>query len=95
MKNIIWLAGNEKAQARKKPTVASVFSESLAQLIGTMSQCAPYFVRCIKPNEVKLPKQFNNKMVLDQLRYSGMLETIRIRRAGYPVRIDFASFIFR
>lgn len=89
------ITGNEKAQARKKPTVASVFSESLAQLIGTMSQCAPYFVRCIKPNEVKLPKQFNNKMVLDQLRYSGMLETIRIRRAGYPVRIDFASFIFR
>ena len=83
------------AGARKKPTVASVFSESLANLINTMSQCAPYFVRCIKPNELKEPKKFNNKLVLDQLRYSGMLETIRIRRAGYPVRIDFSNFIFR
>ena len=34
-------------------------------------------------------------LVLAQLRYSGMLETIRIRKAGFSVRIKFADFIDR
>ena len=38
---------------------------------------------------------FENKLVLDQLRYSGMLETIRIRRAGFPVRLKFSVFARR
>jgi hypothetical protein len=63
-------AGGKAAASRKKATVASVFNESLANLIATMSKCAPYFVRCIKPNEEKRPNLFNNKMVLDQLRYA-------------------------
>ena len=38
---------------------------------------------------------FETKVVLDQLRYTGMLETIRIRKMGYPVRIKFPMFISR
>eukprot|EP00055_Hartaetosiga_balthica_P010944 m.48331 g.48331 ORF g.48331 m.48331 type:complete len:1511 (+) comp7391_c0_seq1:148-4680(+) len=82
-------------QRRKKPTVAAVFNASLSKLIGTMSKCFPYFVRCIKPNEDKAPKLLDQKLVLNQLRYSGMLETIRIRRLGYPVRVDYEQFNFR
>ena len=39
--------------------------------------------------------KFENQLVLDQLRYSGMLETIRIRRAGFPVRLKFEAFAKR
>mgnify|MGYP002402263829 CR=1 FL=1 len=88
-------AAGKGGGSRKKATVASVFNESLSNLISTMSKCAPYFVRCIKPNEEKRPNLFTNQMVLEQLRYSGMLETIRIRRAGYPVRVTFDLFAFR
>jgi len=84
-----------KGASNRRPTVAATFSQSLLELITTMSACYPYFVRCIKPNERKAPADFELPMVLDQLRYSGMLETIRIRRAGFPVRIPFAEFSYR
>ena len=32
---------------------------------------------------------------MNQLKYSGMMETVRIRRSGYPVRRVFADFLFR
>ena len=43
----------------------------------------------------QMADKFDPKLVLDQLRYSGMLETVRIRRAGFPVRILYADFAFR
>jgi myosin X len=76
----------------KIPTVVSQFHQSLTDLIGTLEMCNPYFVRCIKPNASKAAHVYENELVLAQLRYSGMLETIRIRRAGYPVRFSYKEF---
>ena len=83
------------ATRKRMPTVAAKFSSSLNSLIETMKKCHPFFVRCIKPNDDKLPLKFIEKLVLEQLRYSGMLETIRIRKSGYPVRLDFDAFLTR
>ena len=73
-------------------TVAASFHESLLSLVDTMSKCQPWFVRCIKPNNYKAPMEFQTQVVLTQLRYTGMLETIRIRKMGYPVRHHFVVF---
>jgi myosin heavy subunit len=69
--------------------------QSLSDLIGTLSACNPYFVRCIKPNKQKISGRVEWNLILAQLRYSGMLETIRIRRAGYPVRYEYPTFVRR
>ena len=66
----------------RTPTVAARFQESLSQLLGLMSQSHPHFVRCIKPNADKTPMKFDMPLVLEQLRYMGMLETIKIRKIG-------------
>ncbi|MGH0145839.1 UNVERIFIED_CONTAM: hypothetical protein FKN15_065786, partial [Acipenser sinensis] len=79
----------------RKPTVSSQFKNSLHSLMATLSTSNPFFVRCIKPNTQKMPDQFDQSVVLNQLRYSGMLETVRIRRAGFPVRRSFLDFYTR
>ncbi|XP_034041694.1 unconventional myosin-X [Thalassophryne amazonica] len=81
--------------ARRKPTVSSQFRDSLHSLMATLSASNPFFVRCIKPNMDKNANQFDPDVVLNQLRYSGMLETVKIRRAGFPVRRTFKDFYSR
>uniref|UniRef100_A0A8C5HR33 Unconventional myosin-X-like n=1 Tax=Gouania willdenowi TaxID=441366 RepID=A0A8C5HR33_GOUWI len=81
--------------ARRKPTVSSQFRDSLHSLMATLSASNPFFVRCIKPNMDKVPNRFDPEVVLNQLRYSGMLETVKIRRAGFPVRRTFKDFLSR
>ena len=53
------------------------------------------FHHVVQPNDLKTPGVFDRDLVCQQLRYSGMMETIRIRRQGYPVRYEFAEFIDR
>ncbi|XP_059488251.1 unconventional myosin-XV isoform X2 [Neocloeon triangulifer] len=79
----------------RTPTVAARFHDSLQQLLDSMSKCNPWFVRCIKPNNEKAAMKFDMPTVLEQLRYTGMLETIRIRKTGYPVRLKFGQFVER
>ncbi|XP_023274836.1 unconventional myosin-X-like, partial [Seriola lalandi dorsalis] len=81
--------------ARRKPTVSSQFRDSLHALMATLSVSNPFFIRCIKPNMQKNPNVFDPEVVLNQLRYSGMLETVKIRRAGFPVRRTFKDFFSR
>uniref|UniRef100_A0AAQ5YRG9 Myosin X, like 1 n=1 Tax=Amphiprion ocellaris TaxID=80972 RepID=A0AAQ5YRG9_AMPOC len=81
--------------ARRKPTVSSQFRDSLHALMATLSVSNPFFIRCIKPNMEKNPNVFSPEVVLNQLRYSGMLETVKIRRAGFPVRRTFKDFFSR
>ncbi|XP_059397583.1 unconventional myosin-VIIa isoform X1 [Carassius carassius] len=83
-------------ETRKRSlTLSSQFKRSLELLMKTLSVCQPFFVRCIKPNELKKPMMFDRGLCVRQLRYSGMMETIRIRRAGYPIRYTFSEFVDR
>ncbi|XP_041670586.1 myosin-IIIa isoform X2 [Cheilinus undulatus] len=76
-------------------TVASYFRYSLMDLLSKMVAGQPHFVRCIKPNNDRHANKFDREKVLVQLRYTGVLETAKIRRQGYSHRILFTNFIKR
>ncbi|KAL9188488.1 hypothetical protein ACHAXT_006866 [Thalassiosira profunda] len=73
-------------------SVASQFRTSLQMLVMDLECTQPHYVRCIKPNTNKAYNVFDSGEVLRQLRYSGMMETIRIRREGYALREEHESF---
>ncbi|XP_004691365.1 PREDICTED: myosin-IIIa [Condylura cristata] len=79
----------------KTQTVSSYFRYSLMDLLSKMVVGQPHFVRCIKPNNERQARKYDREKVLLQLRYTGILETARIRRLGYSHRILFANFIKR
>ncbi|XP_069984382.1 myosin-IIIb isoform X7 [Penaeus vannamei] len=83
------------SQTKAQQTVATYFRYSLMDLLQKMVNGTPHFVRCIKPNDEKLPDKFDAKKVQRQLRYAGVMETVRIRQHGYSHRIPFAEFLRR
>ncbi|XP_037611727.1 unconventional myosin-XV [Sebastes umbrosus] len=81
---------------RQQPsTAASHFLQSLTELTTRLERCKTTFIRCLKPNYVKLPGIFDVDYVSAQLRHAGMMETIHIRKEGFPVRIQYSYFIER
>uniref|UniRef100_A0A5K3EUU6 Myosin motor domain-containing protein n=2 Tax=Mesocestoides corti TaxID=53468 RepID=A0A5K3EUU6_MESCO len=77
----------------RSPTLLDSFHTSLLALMETMKTKRPWFVRCIKPNPEKRPMTFEDTMVMEQLRYIGILETVRIRSSGFPVRLPYQQFV--
>uniref|UniRef100_A0A671YDG7 Myosin-9 n=1 Tax=Sparus aurata TaxID=8175 RepID=A0A671YDG7_SPAAU len=73
-------------------TVGQLYKEQLGNLMATLRNTNPNFVRCIIPNHEKKAGKLESHLVLDQLRCNGVLEGIRICRQGFPNRIVFQEF---
>uniref|UniRef100_A0A0B7B7S5 Myosin motor domain-containing protein n=1 Tax=Arion vulgaris TaxID=1028688 RepID=A0A0B7B7S5_9EUPU len=91
-KNQIHVLANQDGVARKL-TVGAQFKNSLNILMERMTSATPIFVRCLKPNYLKQPGDLDKQYVLAQLLYTGMLETVEIRRKGFAVRPTFEDFV--
>ncbi|KHJ40320.1 phage tail component protein [Trichuris suis] len=89
------LQSNDSGRRTLKVTAASQFRKSLEALMCQLDQRKPFFVRCIKPNDLKEPMLFNRNLCYEQLLCLGLMDTIHIRKSGYPVRFKFANFAAR
>ena len=79
----------------RAPTVGVFFRSHLSDLMAIINSSNPHWIRCIKPNPQKKPGHINGVTTMQQLESSGVLGTVKIRKAGYPVRILFAGFVAR
>ncbi|XP_064524266.1 unconventional myosin-Ie isoform X1 [Pseudopipra pipra] len=87
---------NLQVDKKGRPTTAgSKIKKQANDLVGTLMKCTPHYIRCIKPNETKKSRDWEESRVKHQVEYLGLKENIRVRRAGYAYRRVFKKFLQR
>ncbi|XP_050790863.1 unconventional myosin-Id [Gopherus flavomarginatus] len=83
-------------EVTKRPlTAATLFKNSMIALVDNLASKEPYYVRCIKPNEKKSSQLFDEERCRHQVEYLGLLENVRVRRAGFAYRQTYEKFLHR
>jgi len=81
-------------QRKKRPdTAGTQFKTSLTQLMKILMSKEPSYVRCIKPNDFKKSGVFDLEIVGHQVKYLGLMENLRVRRAGFAYRRPYDVFL--
>eukprot|EP00756_Hemistasia_phaeocysticola_P012392 Hpha_TRINITY_DN15191_c4_g2::TRINITY_DN15191_c4_g2_i2::g.128365::m.128365/K10357/MYO5; myosin V len=80
------IAAPDGADGRKRPTVSGKFKKQLEELKRELSSTDSHFIRTVKPNPAATPGHVDNHYVMTQLACAGVIETIVMKRQGYPVR---------
>ncbi|KFU88158.1 Unconventional myosin-Id, partial [Chaetura pelagica] len=81
-------------EVTKRPlTAATLFKNSMIALVDNLALKEPYYVRCIKPNDKKSPQVFDEERCRHQVEYLGLLENVRVRRAGFAYRQTYQKFL--
>ena len=83
------------AQRTSKVTVGTKFSRQLDSLVATLNDSNPQYIRQIKSNSEKSPGFIDVSFAYEQLRYSGIFDSVVIMKSGYPLRMSFLEFYRR
>ncbi|XP_041118428.1 unconventional myosin-Ib isoform X10 [Polyodon spathula] len=84
-----------KINLKRPPTAGSQFKASVATLMKNLQTKNPNYIRCIKPNDQKASHIFTDSLVCHQVRYLGLMENVRVRRAGYAFRQPYEACLER
>uniref|UniRef100_A0A672Z7M8 Myosin Ic, paralog b n=1 Tax=Sphaeramia orbicularis TaxID=375764 RepID=A0A672Z7M8_9TELE len=74
---------------------ATQFKASLAKLMEILMSKEPSYIRCIKPNDSKQSGRFDEVLIRHQVKYLGLMENLRVRRAGFAYRRRYEVFLQR
>ena len=85
---------NAKANPKDK-FLGYKFRSQMKELMDELNSCECHFIRCLKPNEKKQANFFLPQLVLQQIKYMGILDTIKVRKESFPVRTQYKSFYER
>jgi myosin-5 len=68
------------------------FRRDMDDLVNQLAKCYCHFVRCLKPNELKKANLWNPPLALMQVRYMGLLDSLKIRKNSFPFRYTYTKF---
>eukprot|EP00937_MAST-01D_sp_MAST-1D-sp2_P004213 g4213.t1 len=88
-------AESKRHSVKRAPSAGSQFKAQMAELIAVIGARQSHYIRCIKSNEAKKGMVWQPDLVANQARYLGLLENVKVRRAGYAYRTTFESFVRR
>jgi myosin-1 len=84
------------AASRKRPVSAGEqFKKNVAELVKRLEACQPHYIRTIKSNDNRQSFRLNEERVRHQVRYLNLVETVRVRRAGFCNRQLYVRFMQR
>lgn len=86
---------SNEEKSKRPPTLGNQFKKHLNDLVATLKSCKPHYVRCIKPNDSKSSEFIDDSRMIHQIQYLGIVENIKVRRAGFCYRETYEDFIFR
>jgi myosin-5 len=78
-----------------KATVGGQFRRQLKRLREKIDLMSPHYIRCLKPNDQLVPDHFDRAAVAEQLSCGGILEAVRVARAGYSNHYTHEDFVRR
>uniref|UniRef100_A0A8C7X406 Myosin IB n=1 Tax=Oryzias sinensis TaxID=183150 RepID=A0A8C7X406_9TELE len=84
-----------KINLKRPPTAGFQFKASVGTLMRNLQTKNPNYIRCIKPNDKKASHIFTESLVCHQVRYLGLMENVRVRRAGYAFRQAYEACLER
>ncbi|XP_047418582.1 unconventional myosin-Ig isoform X2 [Sciurus carolinensis] len=93
----MWPDGQQDiTEVTKRPlTAGTLFKNSMVALVENLASKEPFYVRCIKPNEDKVAGRLDEDHCRHQVAYLGLLENVRVRRAGFASRQPYPRFLLR
>lgn len=86
---------SSKGPKKSRPTVGAHFLMQVKDLRKKIDHTSPHYIRCIKPNALLAPNQFDQTMVASQLRCGGVLQAVGVARNGFTLHYTHAEFIQR
>lgn len=87
---------SKEHENKKRPeTAITQFKNSLNNLMDILIDKEPSYIRCIKPNDKKQAGIFDRDLVSHQVKYLGLMENLRVRRAGFAYRRTYELFLKR
>lgn len=85
----------DPSSKKRPPTAGDRIKASAGALVDNLMKAQPSYIRTIKPNQNRSPSEYNTKAILHQIKYLGLQENIRVRRAGFAYRNTFEKMVER
>ncbi|KAJ6483910.1 P-loop containing nucleoside triphosphate hydrolase protein [Mycena vulgaris] len=80
---------------KRPPTAGDRIKASAGALVDNLMKAQPAYIRTIKPNQNRSGSEYDTKAILHQIKYLGLQENIRVRRAGFAYRNTFEKMVER